>query len=353
MIVKGASRASAAVVSGVFVTGGLGFVGCHLVRRLRTAKPDVRITVYDGKLTYVENALPLHTRMATLREESVREEAEILVSDVRDVESLRAAVAEAQPDVIVHLAGVPLASVAAKDPAAVVTTNVQGTLNLLTAIDRGTCVTRFVFISSSYVYGNFIGDRALEDWQPAPIDLYGMSKHLGEVVVRSFCERLGIEWVIVRPSAVYGPYDTNQRIVQECLEAALVGRPLRLHRGSSPLDFTYVEDLVDGVSRCVDAPDAGGLVFNLTAGEARTLEELVAAIGAFVPGLTVEYVDPPREYPKRGALSIERARSVLGYEPRNRLEDGIARYLGAYEELLEDDGGYAALRPPELEPVFH
>ncbi|MBI4798645.1 MAG: NAD-dependent epimerase/dehydratase family protein [Desulfarculus sp.] len=136
----------------------------------------------------------------------------------------------------------------------------------------------------------------------------------------------------MRPSAVYGPTDVNRRVVQIFLEKALAGETLVLHGGDSTLDFTYVEDIASGFVLAGTHPQAANQVFNITRGQGRTLKELVDVLKLYFPTLETR-IEPHRVYrPKRGSLSIAKAREVLGFEPRFTLEEGIGRYVEFYRK---------------------
>jgi len=331
------------------ITGGLGFIGFNVLRRLRASYPEAEIHVFDKAVSYLDDLNPQDAFVIALRQQQCHSLARVVYGDIADRDRLVEAVRACRPTHVLHLAGVPLATSAAKVPDLAMEVNIEGTLNLLYALEASRAsVQRLVFISSSFVYGNFVTDCAAEDHPLAPIDIYGATKLSGEILCRSYCQSLGVELVVARPSAVYGPYDTNHRVVQICVEAALAGQPLHLHVPNSPLDFTFVEDLADGLIRALLVPDAAGRTFNLTGGKGRTLEELAAILGELIPGVMVEYGPAPLNRPKRGTLDISHARERLGYYPHHRLESGLARYVAFSRKVA---ASFAREAPPR--EVFH
>jgi nucleoside-diphosphate-sugar epimerase len=314
----------------VLVTGGLGFIGCHLVEHLRAAEPDAEIFVYDAQLAYDDEAKPV-TAAKRERERWVRQSAEVFIGDLRDKEKLERVIRVLQPTSVVHLAAVPIAAIADQRPAWVTEVNVGGTLNLLRALsDLRPTLRRLVFLSSSFVYGDFRTEPISEDTPCSPIDLYGATKLTGEYLVRGFCRHEGTEAVVIRPSAAYGPFDTNRRVIQRYVEAAIAGEPLHIHRQASPLDFTYVEDVAAGIVLALTAPAAANRVFNITAGEARGLDEVVELLRGWFPDLETCHTEGRPNTPRRGRLDITQATTELGYARRYSLEDGLRQYLEHY-----------------------
>jgi UDP-glucose 4-epimerase len=158
--------------------------------------------------------------------------------------------------------------------------------------------------------------------------MYGAMKYVGEVMTKTFTRTTGIPHVIVRPSAVYGPTDLNGRIVQKLVEAACWARPITLvNPETTLLDFTYVADVAQGLSRALAAP-VENETFNITNGHARSLADLHDLLRAHFPDLEAEVVERTEDFrPRRGTLDVSKARELLGYEPEWSLEAGIETYL--------------------------
>ncbi|NTW99527.1 MAG: NAD-dependent epimerase/dehydratase family protein, partial [Geobacteraceae bacterium] len=222
----------------------------------------------------------------------------------------------------------PLSRTANRQTTAAVDINIKGTANLLEAVRAVGSVRRFVFISSSFVYGDFCYSPADELHPLNPIELYGATKLSGEFLTRAFGIRFGIEFSIVRPSAVYGHGDINGRVVQKMVEDARCGRPLAMHSGGeSMLDFTHVDDTVSGIVLAATHPCAGGETFNITRGEGRTVKELVSLLRVHFPGLCVLDSGQDERRPERGCLDISKARRLLNYNPLFSLNEGVASYI--------------------------
>ena len=146
--------------------------------------------------------------------------------------------------------------------------------------------------------------------------------------------RSDLPYTIVRPSALYGPRCVSRRVSQAFIESALVGRSLRVDgEGEERIDFTYVDDVVNGVTRILEHPESRDQVFNMTAGKARSLRELVEIVQRSFPEVDVEYVERDALRPYRGTLLMDKARELIDFQPEVELEDGLRSYVEWYRGL--------------------
>ncbi len=312
----------------VFITGGAGFVGYHLVQELLAGGHGV--VVYDNLVNYIPPHQSRYNHYLQKRLSVLRGRVELIKGDICDADHLTRAAHETKSDIVIQLAGVPLASACNQLTREAMAVNLQGTVALLEAVQKNPLVKRVIYTSSSFVYGNFRYDPADEKHPLNPIDIYGATKLAGENLIKGFGNKLGVEYVIVRPSAVYGPTDANRRVSQIFVENALEGKPLVLDNGGlSRIDFSYVKDVAKGFMLAALKPEAKNEVFNITAGEGRSLKEFAEILKTLIPNLqTAERsLDPSEVRPERGSLDISKARAVLGYEPKYRLEDGLREYV--------------------------
>jgi nucleoside-diphosphate-sugar epimerase len=310
-------------VTAVLVTGGGGFIGAHAAARFRDEGYDVYCV---DPLKFGLPADPVSVANLRYRYDVLLAGTQLFRASTEYDDEIRRVLRDLRPRYVVHLGGVsqPAHAVASIDRA--FDSMARGTLNILRAAAEAH-VAKLVFVSTSMVYGDF-GDAPVAETRPAnPKDVYGAMKLVGEVLVKAFRQTHGLPYVIVRTSAVYGPTDVNGRVVQRLVEAAAYGSPCTLRNAETTrLDFTYVADLAEGLTRAVASPVAND-VFNVTAGDARTLAELYDVVAARAPGVEVEFANGHDFRPQRGTLDIRKAREVLGYEPQYRLEDGIDEYL--------------------------
>lgn len=331
----------------VLVTGGAGFIGHSLVTRLARRGDCADIVAADlSEPRLPAGATAATERIAARRRQRVADVATLVPLDVRDPAAVFDLVREVSPSVVVHLAAVSVADDAARNQGLAEQVNVKGLRNVLDALVGGG--TRLVFVSSSFVYGDFESSSVDERHPLRPSGAYGVTKFQGEQLVRTASALGGLSSVVVRPSAVYGPYDSNRRIVQKLIEQARAGSPSTLRGAEGVLDFTYVDDLATGLELAAFHPVAAGRTFNLTAGKGRSLRELSEILASHYPGHSVreEPADPSK--PKRGTLDVGHARMVLGYQPSWDLESGIEQYAAFYGSLDEcaDTGSRPGDRAP-------
>ena len=321
---------NAAVPSGTvaLVTGGGGFIGSHLVRRL--LRDGARVRVLDNFAT---------GRRSNLAE--VLDEVELIEGDLQSYERVHNAVRGCE--VAFHLGALPSVPRSIQDPLTSNATNVIGTLNvLLAARDEG--LRRVVHASSSSLYGASRELPKQEQMPALPIAPYAVSKLAAEGYCRAFHEVYGLETVALRYFNVFGPGQDPQSqyaaVIPNFIVAALEGRSPLIHGdGEQSRDFTYVDNAVDANLLAASAPGAAGEAFNVACGERTTLNAIVARI-ADLCGHEVEAVhDDARPGDVRHSLAdIGKAREILGYEPQVGFEEGLRRTFAAYEEDVRRGG---------------
>jgi nucleoside-diphosphate-sugar epimerase len=325
----------------IAIIGGAGFIGHHLA--LDLVKRGASVCVIDG--LQVNNLLSLmtdgadnrelYTRMVNERLDLMRAAGvELHPQDARDYHAMSRLLAQhVKPDVVVHLAAVAHAGRSNKDPFSTFDHSLRTLENALD-VARGIGVKRFVFLSSSMVYGNFMTDTVDEEHPLNPIGIYGALKLSGEKIVIAYQQVFGLPYTIIRPSALYGARCVSRRVGQVYIETALKGGTLRIDGdGSERIDFTYIDDLVDGIRGAIESPGAENQVFNLTNGSARSIKELVEVIKRDFPAVQSESVERDHLMPFRGTLSVDKARRVFGYAPANPIEIGFPKYIEWYRRF--------------------
>jgi len=309
----------------VFITGGAGFIGSHVVREF--LKAGFKVKIYDAFRQFLTMELNEENFDLRLRLKDVWNKIEIARGDTFNKDFLRRSIESFKPDIIIHTAALPLASEAIEHTEEALDTIFIGTFNLLEVI-RDIKVKRFIYISSSMVYGNFEKDKIEENAKKSPKDVYGAFKLATEIIVSTYGKRYGIDFSMIRPSAVYGPYDANKRVLYKFIKNALAGKPIEIAGdGTLSLDFTYVKDVAKGIYLISTSKNCSGKAYNLTRGEARTLNDAVEIIKKYVGKVRVKYGPLPKYVPKRGSLSVDRARRDAGYVSEYSLERGLNIYI--------------------------
>ena len=201
---------------------------------------------------------------------------------------------------------------------------VEGTVNLLWHCDKFK-TKKFVFISSSMIYGHF-SDGTKEDADSKPNNLYGESKLVAERYTKHYHTHYGVQYNIVRPSGVYGPGDMDDRVLSKFFALAMANKKIEVHDGTNKVDFTYVDDTANGIIKCALGIE-NNMSFNITAGHAITLKDAAERIIALT-GSKSKIVDigMNKIYPRRGTLDITRAKNMLGYKPEVDFNEGLKRY---------------------------
>jgi UDP-glucose 4-epimerase len=303
------------------VTGGHGLIGHNVVQRLQARGETV--SVVDTHTTYgiipqAEIDYLIGERLKKITDHTYYNQC---ITDSYEIDHI---VEKEQPKVIIHCASFPRQKVVNSNPAHGADVMMRGLINLLESAKKHG-VERFVYISSSMVYGDF-EDQVLEDDACAPQGQYGIMKLAGEHLVKDYARRTGMEYVIIRPSAVYGPLDVEDRVVAKFMLQAMRGGVLRVNGAAETLDFTYVDDAADGIVAAATRIMCRNMVFNITKSHSVTLLEAAEMIVKIVGRGEIETRDKDADFPSRGALNIDRARVILGYDPRVDVEQGFREY---------------------------
>jgi nucleoside-diphosphate-sugar epimerase len=200
----------------------------------------------------------------------------------------------------------------------------QGLLNLLEAAKKH-AVKRFVYISSSMVYGDFTDD-VREDAECRPQGQYGIMKLAGEWLVQDYSRRGFFDHVIIRPSAVYGELDVEDRVISKFLLSAMRGGVLTVNGAEETLDFTYVDDAANGIVAAALSDSTSNRTYNITKSHSWTLLTAAKLAVEIVGRGTIEVQDKNADFPSRGALNIDAARKDFGYNPQVDIKEGFHRY---------------------------
>jgi nucleoside-diphosphate-sugar epimerase len=307
------------------ILGGAGFVGANLAAELSSKGHEPFIV----DLPEAMDALSAPRHPSDEHRRNLLRLVPVFRGDVRRIDRLDEIFAETNPDLVYFLSALPLVGLVETQVSQASEIMIQGLINALEASRKAAGLRRFIYVSSSMVYGDFELDPVPEPAGKEPVNVYGLLKLAGEGLVRAYLRTTPVEFAIVRPSGVYGPGDPHGRVVQKFCAAALGEGELEVVNAEDTfVDFTWIGDLADGLVRVGTAPEAGGEIFNLTRGKARSLKELVSIIVKAAPDVAiVSRRKHDQLRPRRGALDIAKARALLEYDPATDLEAGVAMYL--------------------------
>jgi nucleoside-diphosphate-sugar epimerase len=305
----------------VLITGGLGLIGHNVTAKLEAKEHDVVIA--DTQTNY--GIIPQDELDYLIAERRKKISTDrIYRIDITDRDGIDWLIREHKPDVVIHMASFPRQKVVNANPAWGSQVMMEGLINVLESAKRHR-VERVVYISSSMVYGDF-EDQITEDSECNPIGQYGIMKLTGEHLVKDYHRRGAFDYVIIRPSAVYGPLDVEDRVVAKFMLAAMRGETLKVNGAEETLDFTYVDDAADGIVSAATRIMSANRIYNITKSHSVTLLNAAEMIVKIVGKGTVEVRDKDADFPSRGALDIDRARVILGYDPKVDVEEGFQRY---------------------------
>jgi len=310
------------------ITGGAGFIGHNVVRILEQQGHEC--IVIDTCTDY--GFIPREELTYLINERSKRFNARIRSIDIREVRFVDTIFKTYKPDVVIHMASFPRQKVVEQNPLLASDVMSTGLVNLLEK-SKQYAVKKFVYISSSMVYGDFTAD-VLEAHTCRPQGQYGIMKLMGEKLVEDY-HRLGaFDYTVIRPSAVYGEWDVEDRVVSKFMTMAMRGETLKVKGADEVLDFTYVEDTAQGIVLAATNDRANSQVYNITRSDERqyTLKD-AAELAIKIAGKgDLIVADRDLSFPKRGRLSIMKAQRDLGYAPQVGVEEGFQRYYDWYDQ---------------------
>lgn len=303
------------------VTGGNGAVGCNLVKRL--LEQDAKVTVLDDFSQSDTGNLPRHQNLVVVK------------GDITDKKSL-SKVFSKKFDYVFHLAARFANELSVKDPLEDLRVNVQGTLQVLLYASRQK-LERFLYTSSSSLYGHQIKPVMKEDLMPNPSTPYATSKLTAEYYCKSIHELYGMDYTIVRLSNSYGPYDPPGRyrnVIPNFFENAIHGKPLTITgTGRETRDFTFVDDCVDGIILAATKKGGKNETFNLGTGKETQIRDIAKLILKTTKSKSKIKHKPMRSFDhvKRRKMDISKAKRMIGYDPSTSIEQGLEK---TYEWFL-------------------
>jgi UDP-glucose 4-epimerase len=301
------------------VTGGAGFIGSHIVRRL--VKQGYAVRVVDNLSTGAESRLS-----------DIRRSIEFIKADLAEPGVCDDVVSGIQ--YVLHQAAVPSVPRSIREPLSTHRSNVTATLNLLESCRKNN-VRRLIYASSSSIYGDTEVLPKREEMAPNPLSPYALQKFVSERYCQLYKQLFNLESVCLRYFNIFGPFqDPNSEysaVIPKFIRKLLGREPLTVFGdGEQSRDFTYVENVVEANLRALEAAEAQGKVLNIGCGERITLNRLIRSLEEIL-GIhaTVNYV-PPRAGDVRHSLAdISQAKNILGYSPLVGVEEGLRRTVEA------------------------
>lgn len=305
----------------ILVTGGLGLIGHNIVKKLKDLGHTV--VVYDNCTNY--GIIPQSEIDYLIKErKKIINDVEIHEMDILQASMFDYLLPYHNIEAIIHLASFPRQKVVNADPVWGSSVMSGGLLILLEAAVKHN-VKRFTYASSSMVYGDF-KDYVTEEAVCRPQGQYGILKLAGEWLIKDYTRKYGLEHTIVRPSAVYGPLDVEDRVISKFLLTAMRGQTLKVNGSNETLDFTYVDDAANGfVDATLSAAAANG-TYNITKSHSKTLLAAAELAVKLVGKGNIEVRDKDADFPSRGALDITAARRDFNFDPKIDIDEGFEIY---------------------------
>lgn len=311
----------------ILVTGGAGFIGSHVVRRLARAGHDV--TALDDFNDFYDPAI----KRANLS--GLNGNVSIIEADIRNFAQTNEVIAQGGFKKIIHIAARAGVRPSVKNPQLYIDTNITGTYNLLEAA-RAAGTAQFVFASSSSVYGLATKVPFSEDLPlPQTLSPYAATKLAAEHLCGNYSHLYGLRVVCLRFFTVYGPSQRPDLAIHKFTDAIHHGRTIpQFGDGTTRRDYTYIDDIVQGVMGALNYSRTPFEIFNLGESETTTLSDLIALIEdglgkkAVIERLPEQQGDMPLT-----CADISKARALLGYNPQVKIHEGIPKFIDWYLNL--------------------
>jgi UDP-glucose 4-epimerase len=308
----------------LLITGGAGFIGSHLAKKLLDLKNEV--IIFDNLDSFYSKEL----KRKNLESISQSNDYEFILGDIRDYPALCAALEDVE--IIIHEAAQPGIRASLENPMKTQEVNISGTLNVLRAAVTKN-VNRVVIASSSSVYGDANDLPYKEDNYPQPLSPYGVSKLAGDHYAKVFNEVYGLSTVSLRYFSVYGPRIRPDLVLPIFTNALVNNKKVTIFGdGKQSRDFTYIDDIVQATFLAMTKKNIDGEIFNIASGERVTINKLYTLIGELVDKKST----PIHEKEKKGEVrhthaNINKARKHLGYKPRYNIQQGLKIFIEWYQ----------------------
>jgi UDP-glucose 4-epimerase len=306
----------------ILVTGGLGLIGHNVVKRLQDLGHQV--SIIDNQTNYGFIPSTEIQYLVGERKKKIQSGDFIYNADISDARKVSSIFHIEEPEIVIHCASFPRQKVVNNDPAMGSRVMSEGLLNLLEASNTYD-VRKFIYISSSMVYGDF-EDDVKEDYDCKPQGQYGILKLAGEWLVKDYTRRTNLVHTIIRPSAVYGPLDVEDRVISKFILRSMRGDTIRVNGADETLDFTFVDDAADGIVAAALSDNTENKTYNITKSHSHSLLDAAKLAVKVVGKGEIEVGERDLDFPSRGALNIDAARQDFGFDPKVDVEEGFQVY---------------------------
>ena len=322
----------------ILLIGGMGFIGHNLFFHLKKLGFDLKI-IDSLKINNINSSNQKSEIQLKILQERFRLIKQFKIDnieiDANDKDNLKKLIDEYKPDVIVHLGAVSHAKESNLNPNITFINNLNSVETTLEIIKKSNI--HYIFFSSSMVYGDFKTPVVDEDSICNPIGIYGTYKYSAELMIKAYSNIFGLKYSIIRPSALYGERCISRRVSQIFIENAINKMPIIIDGdGQEKLDFTYIEDLCDGVEKIISNENSINQIFNLTFGNARKIIELVEILKKYFDNIDIQFKKRDKLMPFRGTLSNLKAKSLINFEPKFSIETGYAKYIEWYKKFYNE-----------------
>jgi len=305
------------------ITGGAGFIGSHVADKLLSEGHD--IVVVDNFNNYYEPQIKEANVEAHLNDSHYM----LYRSDIEDINALEEVFQTHSFDVVIHLAARAGVRPSVENPAEYVKTNILGTVNILECMKKYS-VKKLVMASSSSVYGNCKADKFSEFLEISqPISPYAATKSACEQFCYTWYHLYGIQVAMLRFFTVYGPRQRPDLAIHKFTRKILRNEPIQIYGDENmKRDYTYIDDIVDGIQKAICYDRTGYEIFNLGGGHPVSVKEMIMTLEkALGKQAIIEHVSKQAGDVDKTVCDNKKAYHLLGYEPQTTFEQGIQKFV--------------------------
>lgn len=301
----------------VLLNGGLGFIGRRFIKKFAN-QHDIIVYARDEDIS--------NSKGESFLENIIIEKGTTEGKEISDV------IAKHKPDVVVHLAALTGLKKCHDDPELAYKINVYGTFNVLTACAKYS--SKIIFISSREVFGETINEKSKEDDPTLPNNVYGITKMIGENLVKFFNKKYGLDFTILRLTNVYGP-EGDQYGAQVIIKNALKEKKITILGGQQRLNYVYVDDVIDVINQVLDDTRSSKQIFNVGSNDTLSIDEFSKKILKLFDGnLEIEHMPMRETETSNFEPSLEKLSEILNYSPKTSILEGLQKTIDWYKKII-------------------